>query len=480
MFATVKYTSILLACAVLLSGTAAAKSLYINNSSSPACSDSTTYADNSSLSPWCTIGRAAWGSSNPNSPDVSQAAQPGDTVNINSGTYNTISTNTSCLGGARWAVALNPVNTGRSGAPIRFVGVGTVNVLLASGYAGPTIGADGRDYVIWDNVRIDETIAQGASCADTGPVVIHVCTGCVITNSIIRGEYNTWSDNYCGVRLEATNSVVVSSNEIYGFTGNWGHNNAGIMTYDTASPVFENNHIHDNGTGIYVKGDHVDDGWPQDNHVIRFNWIENNSLKSILSYSGNNTRIYQNIIKQLQGYAIRLDTNNGVGIVVANNTIISPSGTSAIGYSVSLVSPTVTNYRIFNNIFYGTFGENVNLGEATSIGGQAFEHNVYYGFINFGSLNGSLISLMTWKNTYSRDSAIPASINTNPLFVDTVFYKLQSGSPAQTLGIDILDLDRDGSTSDVIPAGAYVTGIEVIGIDSNTLAAPTGLVIITQ
>ena len=450
---------------------AEAKSLFVNNSGTPACADATSYTANDSAHPWCTIGRAAWGSNNPNLPNAAQAAQPGDTVNINSGTYNTISTNTSCVSGARWAVALNPVNTGTSGAPIRFagVGVGTVNVLLASGYAGPTIGADGRDYIIWDNVRIDETIAQGVSCADTGPVVFHVSRGSMITNSIIRGKYNTWSDNYCGIRLEPTNSVVVSNNEIYGFTGNWGHNNAGIMTYDSANPVFENNHIHDNGTGIYVKGDHVDDGWPQDNHVIRFNWFENNPLKSILVYSGNNTRIYQNIIKQPQGYVIRLDSLNGSGTVVANNTVISTGVTGAVGYSGSVVSPTVTNFRIYNNIFYGTFDEDVNLGDAASIGGQTFEHNVYYGFRNFGSLNGSLISLATWKSSYRQDNAIPASINADPLFVDTVLYKLQPGSPARTLGIDILDLDRDGSTTDVIPAGAYLTGYEAIGL----LLSPT-------
>ncbi|OGS04433.1 MAG: hypothetical protein A3J70_00875 [Elusimicrobia bacterium RIFCSPHIGHO2_02_FULL_61_10] len=42
-------------------------------------------------------------------------------------------------------------------------------------------------------------------------------------------------------------------------------------------------------------------------------------------------------------------------------------------------------------------------------------------------------------------------------------FRLQSGSPARTLGVDVLDLDNDGSTTDVIPAGAYVTGNEIIG-----------------
>ena len=35
-----------------------------------------------------------------------------------------------------------------------------------------------------------------------------------------------------------------------------------------------------------------------------------------------------------------------------------------------------------------------------------------------------------------------------------------------TQGVDALDLDGDSSTSDNIPAGAYLTNLETIGIDS--------------
>ena len=156
---------------------------------------------------------------------------------------------------------------------------------------------------MWDNVRIDETVAPGVSCGDTGPVVVHATTGSMILNSTIRGKYNTWSDNYCGIRLEATNGAVISNNVIYGFTGNWGHNDAAIMTYDAANSVIEYNHIHSNQTGVFIKGDHAGDGWAQDNNIIRFNWLENNSNKSIFVFTGNNTRIYQNVIKLSQGYA---------------------------------------------------------------------------------------------------------------------------------------------------------------------------------
>jgi len=65
---------------------AEAKDLYVNNSGSPACSDSTSYAANDSAHPWCTIGRAAWGSLDPNGHNAAEAAQAGDTIRIAAGT----------------------------------------------------------------------------------------------------------------------------------------------------------------------------------------------------------------------------------------------------------------------------------------------------------------------------------------------------------------------------------------------------------
>jgi hypothetical protein len=47
--------------------------------------------------------------------------------------------------------------------------------------------------------------------------------------------------------------------------------------------------------------------------------------------------------------------------------------------------------------------------------------------------------------------------------------------------VDILDLNHNGSTTDIIPAGAYVSGTEVIGrragggIPPPTPSAPTSL-----
>jgi hypothetical protein len=457
----------------LPAGATHARTLYVENSGTATCSDRTSYAANSASAPWCTIGRAAWGSGDPNRPMASQAAAAGDTVRIASGMYTTESRHTSCASGARFAVALNPANSGTSESLITFQGTGTVHVRLAPGYVGPTIGADGRDHIVWDNVRIDETAAQGVSCADTGPVVIHASTGSRILNSTIRGTYRAWSDNYSGVRLEATNRTVVANNAIHDFRGNWGHNDAAIMTYDAANSVIEHNHIHGCQTGIFLKGDHAGDGWPQENNVVRLNRIEDCTAKSLFMIAGNGSRIYQNIIKN-GNPGFRHDGSKTSDLAVVNNTFIVDNGTGIAAYSISPVAPTVVDFRFLNNIVYGTWGEAINIGDAPEIGGQAFEHNVYYGFRKFGSLNGSLISLTTWKNTHNRDNVAPASINADPLFVDTSFFKLKAGSPARKVGIDVLDLDGDGNTGNSIPAGAYVTGTEIIGVTTGRISIPPG------
>jgi hypothetical protein len=452
---------------ILVSTPGWAKTLYVNNTGSATCSDATTYANNSASAPWCTIGRAAWGSTTYVSPNAAQAAQAGDTVLITAGTYNT-SGATSLTG--RWNVALNPTNSGTVGNLITFRGVGTVYIRMNSGYYGPMIGADSRNYIVWDNFYIDDYYS--GSVGDTGPVVFHASTGSQLINSKVKGHpgsyYNgqaTFTDNYNGIRIEATNGVIIKNNEIFGVTTG-GHNQAGIMLYDAANTIMEHNYIHGNNCGIFVKGDHAGDGWPQENNIIRYNWIEGNLIEGInLYYAVNGTQVYQNIIK---GNVDNLSTDaastgNGSNVTIQNNTIISTNQSGDVGIGYGGTSTSMVNWRVFNNIFYGSFYEAVNAGGMSAFGDQQFEHNVYYGFDTFGSLNGTQISFATWRASYGKDHVTPDGLNSNPLFVNETLYKLQAGSPAIALGVDILNL-AGGGTSAIIPAGAYISGNEVIGL----------------
>lgn len=473
-----KTSSLMVAAAAsLLPMFAAAKTLYVNNSGSPACSDATTYTANSATSPWCTIGRAAWGSTNRAAQNASQAAQAGDVVSIAAGTYVTTSNVTAC-GGVRWEVALNPANSGTAASPITFRGNGNVNIYLGAGHAGPTIGANSRNYIVWDNVRIDEQVAQGVSCSDTGPVVFFMSNGSKIINSYIRATNRSWGDNYSAIRTEYVTGLQIANNEIRDVAGNMGENNAAWLMYDTADSVFENNYVYNCTTGIYVKGDHT--AAPvQQNITIRYNWFENNSDFGIFLLAGFNTRIYQNVIKGSR-FGIRHFPSSSSNSVIANNVFVATTNQGG-GYSAFAQTPV--NTRVFNNIFVGPWGEAINLGDLGTVSGHSFQHNVYSGYSTFGSVT-STISFATWQSTYAQDTVSPAGVSQNPNFVSTSYpggYKLSAGSPALSRGIDILDLNSNSSTADAIPAGAYITGTEVIGRTSGaappppTLPAPTNL-----
>ena len=107
-------------------GTEAA-TLYVNGTTG---NDATPYVTNSEANPWRTIGRAAWGSTNPNVPNAAEAAQTGDTVLVAAGTYSTAGTD------SRFGVAYNPANSGTSGSPITFQAQGLV-VLTLNHSRGP-------------------------------------------------------------------------------------------------------------------------------------------------------------------------------------------------------------------------------------------------------------------------------------------------------------------------------------------------------
>lgn len=443
-----------------------AKTLYVDSARG---NDSTTYANNDAANPWRSIGRAAWGTTNPASTNAAQAAQAGDTVLVTAGTYTTVSTTTACGSGARYNVALNPVNSGTTGNPITFRASGTVTVLLGASYAGPTIGSNARDYIVWDGFTINEAIAPGASCADTGPVVLYLNTGSQIINSSITGTYRAWSDNYVGVRLDFAINPVVRNNTITAITCNFRTNCAGVMLYDTQGAIIEHNDISNCATGIYVKGDHEGDAYPQQNNTVRFNRLHDITSHGVGLGAANGTNVYQNIIKGVS-IGVRFydfGAPQSSNITIQNNTFIATNaGESGISYAGTT---NISNARIFNNIFYSSYGETVNIG-LSALGSSSYEHNMYFGYNAWGSVAGAQRTFATWRGTFLQDSATPAGSTSNPSFVNEIDYRLNVGSPAASLGVDILDLNRNGNTNDVIPAGAYVAGSEVIGLLSSPSA----------
>lgn len=433
---------------------AQAKDLFVNGATG---NDSVSYAANNEASPWRTIGRAAWGSTSRGSPNTNEAARAGDVVRVAAGTYSTTGT------GERYGIAYQAVNNGTRTAPITFAAQGLVT-LVYSGGVGPVIGTYGVDYITWRGFTINE--AQATSTSDTGPVVMGDCQGAVVEDNNITGVGNLGRpDNYVGVRIDGCTDVIVRNNRIRNFLGS-GRNSAGIMTYYSGRLTFERNEISNAGTGIYLKGNLTNTDWITIRYNLIYN-IEGSGLdihRSPTTAAGP-TLIYQNIIRDTSSAVLFHAFDGGVtdasNVKVVNNTLINNSRQLHIVYEMR---PNAGHIFWNNVVSGGSFGVYMEAPAANLTESRMdIEHNVYNSS-TIAEVSTVSYSLASWKSTFGMDMASPAAISSAVLFIDNLTdFKLLPNSPARTIGVDVLDLDRDGTTSDIIPAGAYITGTEVVG-----------------
>jgi hypothetical protein len=431
-----------------------AKELYVDANSG---NDATSYASNSASAPWRTIGRAAWGSTSRTSTNTNEAARAGDTVHVNAGTYSTTGT------GERYGIAYQAVNNGTAGSPITFVAEGLVTLTYTSG-VGPVIGSYGRNYITWRGFTVNEVNAPSTS--DTGPCVVGDATGVVIEGNNITGVgTNSRQDNYVGIRIDGAWDVTVRNNRVRNFRG-YGRNAAGIMTYYSGRLTIERNELENAGTGIYLKGNILNTDWI----TIRYNLIRNIDEAGIDIHRTPTPvtgplLIYQNIIRDSgRGVAIHgfdSGTTDAQNAKIVNNTLVNNT------YGLHVLYPLRDNARhlFWNNVVtggqYGIYYETTaaNLVESRI----DIEHNVY-NTPTVAQVSTQNLTLASFRSQFNMDNASPAGISTVSLFLDLLSdLKLLPASPARSIGVDVLDLDRDGSTTDVIPAGAYITGSEVIG-----------------
>ncbi len=462
----------------LFVASADAATLYVNPSTG---NDATTKAANTAATPWRTIGRAAWGSTNRNAPVASQAAAAGDTVIIAAGTYNFSGTI-----GDRWGVVYNPVNEGTSATnQITFLAQGNV-VLTAPVTRSPVIGCNGRDHIVWrGRFVLDEASIE--ITPDTGTVVMTGgAVGCGVDGVHIDGDgVPPWTDNHTGVRFERCTSCFVRNSTITNVHHpNANHNGSGVMLYDSYNTLIEHNNIYDVDNAVYIKG--VALSQPQSGTIVRFNSMSD-CYECVTGLATRDSRIYQNVIRDshiglaLVGYASGAN-DHPVGDWFFNNTIDSMTGACIFVQGGAYHQ----NVRIWNNILTGCSLALYREGGSFPSGSSSvsWEHNNYFTFGNFATDGGSH-SFAQWRSTFSQDSAAPGAITTDPRYANASAndFRLCTGagaphancttaSPARTLGVDLFNLDGDSSTTDIIPAGAYVTNNEVIGPGGGATAPP--------
>jgi hypothetical protein len=173
--------------------------------------------------------------------------------------------------------------------------------------------------------------------------------------------------------------------------------------------------------------------------------------------------VYQNIVRNIR-YGISVNslsndqTGHPINDLIANNTFVNNDNPIIFEGGVSYGS----NVRFWNNIVYDSNTYAIAAEEATGPGDFSAEHNVYFTFANFAYFRSNM-NFATWKSNFGQDSAAPASVNADPQFVNAGGgnFHLQAGSPAANIGRAIGGVGGGNGTT--IPAGAYITGNEVIG-----------------
>jgi hypothetical protein len=485
MFASAKFdlgritwlsTAVILAL-VSLPAAASAKTLYVNGTTG---NDATTYAANGPSSPWRTIGRAAWGSTNREARVSSEAARAGDEVIVAAGTY--------AAGQGtdqRSTPLLYTQNEGAPGNPIVFRADGTVYITQTG--VGPVIGSYDRDYITWDGFTIDE--AQARSKADTGPVVLWYCTGCVLQNLNIIGNGNDFGrmDNHTGIRVEQSNDITIRGNRIRNVYSAANRNNgAGVMTYSSHNMVIEYNEISECGAGVFLKGGPYR---APSNSIVRFNLIHHTGTgtyptsadgAAVALHAGaagtasGPVLVYQNILRDGAHSGVRIwgfdgvsTTNNPMHVKVFNNTIDNmPIGVYVDSLPVAGASHLVTN----NVITRATevIAYNTQSGSPSDTGRISFTRNVGMGQTWAVVPVDVRRNLAQWQAATGQDAA---SVAVDPQYVGGGEYRLAASSPARSVGRVVFGVG--GANGSTIPAGAYISGSELIGTGVNYPPLPT-------
>ena len=436
-----------------ISSNVTAKQLYI----APHGADNISRAQNSESSPWQTLGRAVWGSTDPLHPNTGEAAQPGDEVIVKTGVYTTTHTS-----GERYIPTYNPVNTGTSNnSRITFRTASGEHVVLQgfSGHnnGGPLIGSYDRSYITWDGFIINEPVIGTSS--DTGPVVVWDSDNITLQNLTIIGKTADWNDNHNGIRIEDSRDSLITNNHIYGIRNSgMNANGAAIMVYTSSNITFEYNDISDSGAGIFLKGANTGP------FIVRYNDIYNIDGGAVIiggvgtSQVQNGARIYRNILRDsaegvtLVGY----DSHSPANIYIVNNTIDNCSnGGIFLKPSTDGYLNIVSQNNIITNSSLAIQAEDI-----SSLSQITFSHNLYSGNSGHARLQYNNYSLSLWSSSLNKDTV--GSMTSDPQYINPTSndFRLSASSPAIDAGVDILNLGSAGESAS-IDMGAYISGAEL-------------------
>jgi hypothetical protein len=435
--------------------------------------DSRTKAQARSAStPWKTIYRAVAGSATGGQTNSSEAAAAGDTVLVSPGIY----WETGMANAGRWTVALNPVNSGTASNPITIRGNGgRPDVRLLNGIRGGTIGSIGRNYIVWDNLKMDDTYSgpQSATGFGDGSILLNACTGVQIINCDLYGHngsyywgYPTFIQNYSLIFASSAIGSVVRNNKFQRIhdhaTGRGTQNSLALIGYSCQDTIFENNTVWNAGGGVDFKGtDNV--AIPNIRNIARKNKFYNCHWQAMRAIDATDSQFYQNVVYDslYDGYAMYAGFFGSTRSRFFNNTIYSSvKGFAAQG--TALVDVECRNNLIVSSQFAAHYNFSVGYPNEQDV---VYDRNGYFGNTRHWYTEGGV------NLTLAQCQAAPYLMDVNGQtlasdpFVNAAArdFRLTAGTSARTLGRDTYG--TFGTVNAVIPAGAYVTGAEQIGAD---------------
>ncbi len=441
-----------LAVFIFAAGAANAKTLYVDSTNGR---DTVNYTRNSQRSPWKSIGRAVWGSSDINNPNPREAARAGDIVIVKQGNY------TATQGrGERYSPIYNPVNNGSKGRPITIRAQGKVVLNSKTSTRGePLIGTYRKNFVIWDGFIVDEVNSN--TMADTGPVVIWSSDHIILRNITVQGKAAPWNDNHNAIRIESSTNSTVQNNTLYGIRNSRGNRNASaIMLYYSQNITIEHNLIHDSDGGIFVKGANPGPV------TIRNNLLYNLKSEGVClggigtSTAQNGARVYQNVIKDSTAGItfIGYDQYSPANVFVVNNTIDNCSqGGIFLKPNTAGYSNLVFKNNVIMNSARGIQGEDI-----SDLSNTFFSHNLYINNKSIARINNRDINFPIWKTVLKKDTTGSSERRLRERSGAKRNSRQKSGSPVNAFGVDILNLLEKGKTAR-ITVGAYISDSTVVG-----------------
>ena len=451
-----------------------------------------------SSSPWASIHRAYKGAAPGGGTVSSAAADAGDTIIVTDTTsaYNCYALNQNGFGG----VALEPVNNGSVGAPIRLQAADNaankIKIQWGDTNRGAVLGGNTKSYLEYSGLILDETLLPPSiydapgNWSQASMVWLADCDHCLVERSKFTGlnvpstegiNPNRTHDNYSAIRLHGSTGVGWSDITIrdchftdWGVVSGGSHNNAGILWYFPGGAITVEYCLFENsGNGMYWKG-----GSSTNNLVaatVRNSHFRGNHINMALfvgakGSSASPSMVYQNIMEAPVETCIKM-SNLGSElpshVKFVNNVICGGDYPVGIWGSWSAEGPL--GFEFHNNIIRGgnfqrAYRDDAGGFSTTDLVATDFDfaNNVYTNcdpdvFVNLGAN----LSFSSWQGTYGYDTG--GVLSTQTIFTNYAGqdFTLASSSPA--IGVGRAKFGIGGTADAQINAGAYITGSETFG-----------------